>query len=379
MVAIRKKNIQKDKKIAAVLFILPNLHGGGAERVVLNVIRRLDRNKFKPILFLFKNEGVYWDEVPNDVSVITAIQPGQRIFVHSIKILYKLIDVSRRSDILVGALELTATYYAAFVGKLLKKPAIGWIHTDLRFYAPAKKRPHKWILKLTYPFLTKAIAVSDGVKDASLEVIPKLKNKICVIYNPFEMERAIELSQTSLELNIDRPIIMGIGRLSYEKGFDILIAAHAILRNRGRKYQLIILGEGQERKSLEETIKRLNLQDSVWLVGFQENPFAWLKHASVFVLSSRFEGFGMVLIEALALGIPCISFDCPSGPSEILGKEYGVMVPSLNAESLANAIDQVMNDISLRDALSKKGPNRAREFAPEVTVPQFERLLLDLL
>ena len=144
---------------------------------------------------------------------------------------------------------------------------------------------------------------------------------------------------------ISEPIILGVGRLNEVKGFDDLIKAHKYLLMNNVKNKLIILGEGEQRGYLERLILELNVRDSVILKGFVDNPYKYMRSASVFVLSSKYEGFSVVIAEALSVGLPVVSTDCPSGPSEILedGK-YGLLSPVGDYEGLAmNIIETIQS------------------------------------
>lgn len=362
------------------MFILPNLQGGGAERVTLDIIRHLDRRKFNPVLFLIKDEGVYFEEIPKDIRVVRALKKGEKIELHLIKLFKSFFTEAKKSDVIVGALELTATYLAAIGGRVLKKPSIGWVHTNLKYFPPAHKFIHKILTRLTYPFLNKIITVSKGVAKDLKEMYPNISCDIETIYNPLPVNKIVQKSKEDVEFTeFDRPLVVGAGRLVPEKGFDVLIRAHSILINKGIKHHLLILGEGSERKRLEKLIKELNVINSVTLLGFTNNPYRYISLANVFVLSSRFEGFGMVVAEALALGVPVVSTDCPSGPAEILKEgEVGLLVPINDPNNLALAIENVLIDKELAKKLAEKGKERSKDFEIYNVVPKFENVLLEV-
>ncbi len=159
----------------------------------------------------------------------------------------------------------------------------------------------------------------------------------------------------------DVPVIISAGRFSSEKDFSTLIQAFAKLRKK-RQAKLILLGEGSLRASLEDLAKQLGVIDDLTMPGFVENPFAYLARADVFVLSSAHEGFGNVLVEAMACGTPVVSTDCPSGPREILdGGRYGALAPVGDADALAAAIQQKLDNPTSAELLK----TRAREFSVE--------------
>lgn len=359
-----------------ILFVHTDLRGGGAERVMLNVMRGIDRAKFHPILFLIKNDGVYWNEVPDDVEIITALKADQRICWNLPRLLMKLFRISLRADILVGAMELTPTYFAILIGILLKRPVMGWVHVNLKNYLSVLSPVHVKLIQWTYPHLAAVVAVSEGAAKSIAELIPSLRGKIEIVHNPLLLDKICLLAQEPPDADLFGPIVLAAGRLTYQKGFDVLIRAHVKLLERGGKQRLVILGEGPARKELESLIHELGAQNSVSLPGFKTNPYAWMKRANIFVLSSRFEGFGLVIAEALALGTPVVSTDCPSGPAEILeGGRYGLLVPVEDAAALAAAIARVLTDSNLADDLHKAGPRRAADFSAAALIPRFEDVL----
>ena len=149
------------------------------------------------------------------------------------------------------------------------------------------------------------------------------------------------------------PVIMGIGRLAKQKDFPTLIKAFSMVQEK-RKCRLMILGEGKERPALQSLIDKLGLSDSAMLFGFCPNPFALLKKASLFVLSSAWEGLPNVLIEAMALGVPVVAADCRSGPMEILdGGRYGKLVPVGDSEKMAEAILETLSNPPAKDFLQQ--------------------------
>ena len=208
---------------------------------------------------------------------------------------------------------------------------------------------------------------------ASVAGIPR--ERIEVIYNPVMRPELQEKAQAPLDHPWFKPggppVVLAVGSLSVQKDFPTLIQAFAQVRQ-ARPARLLILGEGTERPALEALIRQLDLEQDVSLAGFVTNPYAYMAQASLFVLSSRWEGLPGVLIEALCCGTPVISTDCPSGPREILRKEeYGQLVPVGDVPALARAIEKT---------LARKTPSPPCEswlpFERETTVNQYLKILL---
>lgn len=209
-----------------------------------------------------------------------------------------------------------------------------------------KLRP--FLSRYFYPKVDAVIAVSNGVANDIVKLTGLSWDSINVIYNPVVTPELFEMAREPVNYPWFKsgkpPVILGVGRLTMQKDFSILIRAFALVRKK-MPARLMILGEGEERPKLEAVVRELNLGNDVALPGFVENPYKYIKRAAVFVLSSRWEGFGNVLVEALALGTPVVSTDCPSGPREILeGGKWGCLVPVGNVEAMAQSIQAALEE-----------------------------------
>ena len=232
------------------------------------------------------------------------------------------------------------------------------------------------VARLVYPWADGVVAVSKGVADDVAHALRFPRARITVIHNPASTSRILEKAKEPLEHTWfsakKEPVILGAGRLTWQKDFSTLLRAFAAVRKE-RAVRLVILGEGKEHERLGALANELGIAESVDMVGFVDNPYKYMARAAVFVLSSRKEGFGNVLVEALACGTPVVSTDCPSGPTEILedGK-YGLLVPAGDAESLAEAILATLNNPIPASVLQQ----RARDFSVEKIADQYEAMLL---
>ena len=372
-----------------VLFILNNLAGGGAETVVVNLLNNLDRERFQLGLFLLKNEGVYFDRLASDIQIHVALCGHHRLHKNLVRVFRKVLKVSKTYDVLIGGTELIPSYFAFACAKWLRKPVVSILHTALGPYMK-DLRPqdkfymfHPWINSYIYPRFDRIVTVSEGAANELTKSIAIKPAKINTIFNPIDFDFIGEKSSESLPSwavsVFEQKTMVSVGRLSKQKGSDVLIRAHALLLERGLKQHLIILGEGMERPVLEELAQRLGVNRTVHLPGFVNNPYPLIKNASVFCLSSRFEGFSLVIAEALSLGTPVVSTDCSYGPSEILGNgKYGLLTPVDDPENLASGIAQVLSDANLARELSLNGPKRANQYSLEKIIPQYEGLLESL-
>jgi glycosyltransferase involved in cell wall biosynthesis len=193
-----------------------------------------------------------------------------------------------------------------------------------------------------YPWADVVTAVSEGVAVDLVKAAKLSPRHVQVIYNPIVTSDLQKKSESLLDHPWFRPgeppVVLGVGRLTGQKAFTVLIEAFAKVR-KTQLARLLILGEGEERPMLENLIRQLGLEQDVNLPGFVSNPYPYMAHAALFVLSSRWEGLPTVLVEAMSLRTPVIATDCPSGPREILKDGlYGQLVPMDDPCSLALAI-----------------------------------------
>lgn len=230
-----------------------------------------------------------------------------------------------------------------------------------------------FLIRLSHSHADSIVAVSSGVADDISKYTRFPRNKIQTIYNPIINSQTLSKSKEALNhawfQTEQPPVIIGAGRLAQQKDFSTLIRAFVLLRKR-REARLMIIGEGSDRAQLESLVQELGVEADVSMPGFVDNPYPYMKAASLFVLSSAWEGFGNVLVEAMACGTPVVSTDCPSGPSEILedGK-WGPLVPVGNATAMADAMEH---------ALTHGGPDLT-ERASYFTVSRASDAYLDLV
>lgn len=230
-----------------------------------------------------------------------------------------------------------------------------------------------------FPQTDRIVAVSDGVAESLVRQLGIDRAQVTRIYNPSLRpglsERARAAPEHAWLSDLGPPVILSAGRFVPVKDFPVLLRA-ALRVFRHRAARLIILGDGPQRRTLERQVRQTGMSDRVALPGWQANPFAYMRRAAVFVLSSRLEGFGNVLVEALACGCPCVSTDCDYGPSEILDRgRFGELVPVGDDAALADAIAHVLDAPSRPDALRAA----ATRFSAEHVTAQYERLIVDTL
>ncbi len=223
----------------------------------------------------------------------------------------------------------------------------------------------------------KNIAVSRGIKKYLQQIKCPHSKKINVIYNGLDIGKIKSLSEEKISKeefcwNDKYPTIIGVGRLTQQKSFDVLIRAFAQIIHKHKKHiNLLLVGDGELRSNLENLVYKLNIKKFVYFLGWQDNPFKFMKNSDVFVLSSKYEGLPTVLIEAMACGTPVVSTDCPSGPSEILENgKYGKLVPVGDINALSKAIEE-----TLENPIKKQLQERAHYFSEEKNIKKYKKFL----
>jgi glycosyltransferase involved in cell wall biosynthesis len=326
------------------------LYNGGVERVMFNLIQGfLDRGIRVDLVLDFLYYSPFESLLPEGTRVV-------RLGVSStLQRLPKFVGYLHREK---PEAVLSATHFAneiACAAKVIARSDTRLVlteHTNLSadiVDSIGKVRPRllpvttRWL----YPLADAVIAVSDGVADDMCRVSGLARERVTTVYNPIDFNSLAAMAKEPLSepwFGVgEPPVILAIGRLEVQKNFPNLLRAFALIRAQ-RAARLILLGEGSQRNSLIALAKELGLEEDVSLPGFVGNPAAYMARAAVFAMSSSWEGMPVALIEALALGTPVVSTDCPSGPGEILdGGKYGDLVPMDDSEALAGAILKVFS------------------------------------
>jgi glycosyltransferase involved in cell wall biosynthesis len=233
---------------------------------------------------------------------------------------------------------------------------------------PGLARVHRLARRFTYPFADAVVVQTD---DIASWIRKRFRVPVHVVPNPVRVG-----TLRSQRKNADRPLLIALGRLAAQKGFDILIEAFARVTAKHPDWQLVIYGDGPDRADLERLRDALSLQGKVSLPGLTRNVDGAFAEASLFALPSRFEGYPNALLEALAAGLPVIATSSPGGAAEILADgKYGMLVPPGDAGALASALDAIMSDTALREAYA----SRATDAVAELNVEWVSHRWLELL
>ena len=368
-----------------VLIVHPDLSGGGAGKVLVNVLNEIDYEKYKITLLLEHKSGVYIGDINKNVNIKYIHDPCRYrntflkklyckimmiLFEDMPRILHKLI-VGNKYDIEIAFLEGESTKFISSSGNK-KSIKIAWNHTDVSKYSLERIRKEEQY----YENIDNIILVSNNAKKSFDKTYPQYSHKSSVIYNLINESEIIEKSDEFLVEKDEYIYIVAVGRLIEEKRFDILLKAYKSLLSEGIKVKLLIVGSGKLEKKLKKLIVELQISDSVEMIGFTKNPYPYIKSADIFVSTSDFEGFSLVLCEAMILEKPIIATKS-EGALEILdyGK-YGMLVEKDNYNELKDCLKKVIVNNSLLNELKDKSRVRSKEFYKNNSINKINELFL---
>jgi len=368
----------KSQRKACALVIPPYEGGGGGpERVMLRLAQGLLDRGIEVTLIVEGADGSLFTRLPSEIRILDlkGCSALSRIFKY-----VSYFRKERPMAILVSnyASALRYALVAKWLG-LARVRVVVAVYINLTSYlqfvntnASSWKRflrllYYRFFYRFTDDYITPSTAMAEDLG----RIIGKRSERIQLVYNPMVTPELLKNAKEAVDHPYfddgAPPVILAVGRLSPQKDFGTLIKAFALVRER-RPVRLLILGEGDERSDLETLVQDLEIEEDVSLPGFVDNPYAYMGHSAILVLSSTFEGAPLVLIESLACGTPVVSTDCPSGPDELLeGGRYGQLVPVSDPDKLADAISQTLADPP-DDELLK---SRAMEFSLEKAVSRY--------
>jgi glycosyltransferase involved in cell wall biosynthesis len=360
-----------------VAFFLQSLAGGGAERMMLNLAREFTSRGIRTDIVLVREEGSYLPLVSSLVRIVD-LQAKRTIYSMG-----PLISYLRREQPAALLSTFANMSFAALVARRLARVSTRVVirepvYTSIECHK--RVSPHSRIEDRLRPWVCRwadgIIAVSQGVARDMIENCGVPASRIHTISNPVLTPELVGLASEPIDhpwfAPGQPPVLLGAGRLTEQKDFPTLIHAFAKVRQQ-RSARLVILGEGEERSSLEHLCKRLGVQEDIDLPGFILNPYAFMARAAAFVLSSRFEGSPNVVVEAMACGCPVVATDCPSGPSEILEDgRFGMLVPTHDPNALTKAILGTLEAPLPAEVLKR----RANDYTVESSADRYLGVLL---
>jgi len=323
-----------------ILFIIPSLYTGGAERFVINFLKFFNRDKLDLTLVLLSKEGELVSEIPNDIRIIELKCHAVRDSFFKIS---KLIRKEKPEVVFstLGHLNLMLSVIKQFI--FLKCKFIVREASTLSEFTKESRSPFimDLIAKKFYPKLDAIICQSESMKSNLVRVYKVKPSKTEVIYNPVDLERIVILADKTPEASVplNGPFCIAIGRLGPEKGYLRMIESFAKIKS--DNLVLFILGKGEMHTEIQTKISELKIDNRVKLIGFQSNPYFFLKRAKFLLVASYHEGLSNVVIEALSLGKPVIAFDCNGVTELITQNKNGIIIQNDNQIKYAEAIDKL--------------------------------------
>lgn len=375
---------------------------GGIERVLISYLEKLSLEKKLDITLILKEnnpeKNIFLKEVPKNIKIV---------FIKSVQLCKRTENYRKnKKNIFSNIMYQWSLYYERIVMKNwirkyfkdnkfdkiidfdmslskyveeIRQPVIAWVHYTLK--GRKKKRVELYRKKMKY--YEYLVTICDDMRDEAIEIYPEAKNKIIRIYNPMDFNvirkksNEIEnLSDSKIKL-LNEKYFVGVSRLVEGKNRVALVEIYSGLKKKGIKEKMIIVGEGPDRKNIEKKIKELNLEDEVILIGQTENPFPWMKNAKLFLHTSMGEGFGLVLVEAMAVGTPVIAYDCPTGPREILDNgNTGGLIELDDKKAFEEKIIEILSNKNIENKIIKNMNIKINEFTYEYIRKDLMKLLI---
>lgn len=374
-----------------VLFLLESLKGGGAEKVLLDIVKHLPVDEYQIKVMLVTDNGVYDEEIKNHCVYESILHTEQyksnivkRLF-YSLKYrwIYKCSPnwiyrkyIGNEWDIVVGFVEGFATRIIACADSNYVKK-VAWVHVDPleREYADSYFKSLEE-QKRAYGGFDKIVCVSNSVAE-SFKKKWGIQDKVVTQYNPIDKANIIKKACEPIEIEKMWQVqFVASGRLTVQKGFDRLIRIMKRLKQYCHEdFGLIILGQGEEKETLEIQIEKEDLKDYVKLLGFKNNPYPYVAMSDLLVCSSRAEGYSLVIAEAMVLGVGIISTNC-SGPNELLDNgKYGLLVNN-EEDALYDAMLSALQNHEMINELQKKAKERSDWFDVETICREIKEQIL---
>ena len=382
---------------------------GGLQKILVEYLKLIDKNKYRIVLLIANDYGkknLFLEEIPKNVEIqfvrpynlvskIAELSKKRKIlnrvllkgYRHKSKRVFKSIFLEKLSKL--GKINLIIDFdggLKSVLDNLKAEKKIIWIHSSIRKHKQDNKSKISRYGEELKKY-DKIIAICKEMKEEIKELYPSLSHKIEYIYNPLDCNNIIEQGNENIEKItsyekelIESDYFLAISRLDVvQKDFETLIEGYLILKNKGIKEKLYIIGEGNGRVKIEKMIEEKNLTKDVILLGQKQNPYVWIKHSKLFIHSSRYEGLPTVLLEALMMDKFIVSSNCPTGPTEILtNPKVGELFDVGDANQLAEKVLKVLYDKDYQKELLKNIQLKKKEFELSEITEKFHKTIENL-
>lgn len=375
----------------SILFIMPALPGGGAEKVLIDILSKLNREKYKISLFLTYLEGEYVKSIPNDVTVfhiynktniwLERFHRGLRMIglynaFHSIfyGFISRFLFRGKRYDTVVSFMEGEAVrLHSYLLGK--SKNNVSWVHIDFQkkhwsaeFFRSSKHE------ESIYSKFQQIVFVSEDAKNSFVRIFSRIDDAKCrVIFNLIDRKEI--LAQSSLcDIKKDRFTICMVGRLNQQKRYDRALRLIKTLRDKSIDVELWIVGIGELYDTLVSLATELGVFENCRFLGFVKPPYPYMRAADLYLNTSEAEGYPLVLCEAICLGLPIVATDI-TGAHEILeGSKYGLLV-SEDDDSILKGVEQLILDEKLRMCYARRAEERSNSFSVQAVLQKIDEVI----
>ena len=379
---------------------------GGLQKILVEYLKLIDKNKYRIVLLIANDYGkknLFLEEIPKNVEIqfvrpynlvskIAELSKNRKIlnrlllkrYRYRSKRVFKSIFLEKLSKL--GKIDLIIDFdggLKSILDNLKAEKKIIWIHSSIRKHKQDNKSKISRYGEELKKY-DKIIAICKEMKEEIKELYPSLSHKIEYIYNPLDCNNIIEQGNENIEKMtsyekelIESDYFLAISRLdAVQKDFETLIEGYLILKNKGIKEKLYIIGEGNGRVKIEKMIEEKNLGEDVILLGEKKNPYVWMKHSKLFIHSSRYEGLPTVLLEALMMDKFIVSSNCPTGPTEILTKpKVGELFNVGDANQLAEKVLKILYDKDYQKELLKNIQLKKKEFELSEITEKFHKTI----
>lgn len=374
-----------------ILFIMPCLIGGGAEKVLIDILRNFDYDRYSVTLILDYKHGTYLKDVPQEVELISVhgptniwherlnrISSEHGLFMPLHKWVYGTIMRwklrGRKFDTIISFMEGDAVKYHSYITRKAKRN-LSWVHIDLE-----KKHWSKDFFKndadeiAAYQAMDNIVFVSEDARRSMYKLFPSLDiAKSRVVYNLIDAENVRQLSEIKTIFKKKFTICM-TGRLNPQKRYDRALEAMKMLKDDGYDFELWILGEGSEEAKLKEITNNLGIENHVKFLGFQRPPYPYMKEADIYLNTSEAEGYPLVVCEAMCLGLPVVATDI-CGSREILKNNDCGMLVEESPEAIYKGIKTLLDNAELREEMKGKALLASKNFEVSNVMDQIYDLL----
>ena len=365
-----------------IAFIAPSLNGGGAERAAVTVLNALDDATYRKAFYLFRREGPYLADVSPSVEVVAAAGDGR---VERIRRLAAFVR-AWRPQIVVSFLSYSSVFLALRLARSSARfvinqqtPVSAFLtDADYAWRTPARRRLFEAVARLVYP-RSRVVATSAGVGDDLVDRFGVRPEAITTIPNPVDLDALARAAAEPVDLDgaARTPTIVSAGRLADAKNWPLFVDALARLKER-RAFRAIVLGQGEREADVRRRIADAGLESTVRLAGFQSNPWKYMARADVFVLTSHYEGFGNVLVEAMACGAPVVATTSPGTRAIVRPAVNGLLVDRHEPDAVADALARVLGDDAFRERLRAGARESVRQYAVPAIAGAYDRLFREL-